>query len=128
MNVGKHNTETPKTRFQELRKELIENASNKSRQRLEGLSELDEERAATRAARGADQPVRAEGHREDRIEISSRAEELAREEQRTREAAQAEERAAHVAELKRRHDAGELHTPEALERAAERLLTSEDRV
>jgi len=56
---------------------------------------------------------RADANRRDRIELSQAARE---------HDVKAAERAAHVAELKAAHDAGELNTPERVERAATNLL------
>jgi anti-sigma28 factor (negative regulator of flagellin synthesis) len=118
--------------YEQTRQEVVEESQERVRGAREALHRLSQVRAqrlrrgretalesATQAARDA-----ATRHT-DSIEISGRARVLAGEH--TERAARGsagddEARAERVAELKQRYQRGELHTPEAAERAAEGLL------
>lgn len=114
-------------RYEESRREVAEAASDRVRDARAALARLSEVRAQRlEAARDARERARSEAARAaarsqgDELEISDRGRILAGEH---RPAASSEEaRAERVAELKERFQAGGVTTPEAIERAATRLL------
>ncbi len=114
-------------RFAETRRDVAQASSERVRNAREELTRLSELRARRlESARDAQENARLEAARQaaasrtDAVEISPRGRALAREQSEPKDV-----RSEHVAELKSRYEHGQVNTPEAIERAATRLLGAE---
>ena len=118
--------------FEQTKREVNRSNSERVRDAREALARLSEIRAQRlESAREVQNDARVEAARRasannsDQVQISNRGRMLADQVER-REPADGGDRAERIAELKARYQAGELNTPEAIDRAATRLLSGDE--
>jgi len=118
-------------RYEEMRRETHSSNADRVRGARQALARLSDVRAE-RIRRGRAQATETQQaevnqppsrHNADQIEISDRARIMARQHEQAA-ASQSDDsaRAERVSELKQRHAAGKINTPEAIDRAAQNLL------
>lgn len=108
-------------------REGLKEVADRALEQIRRAGEVDPAEAARQAA-AAQEEARAGSRTQDKIELSSGAERLASGELPGPRGAKEspEARAERIAEIKDAHQRGELHSPERLARAAERLLLGDD--
>lgn len=132
MQIGNSSPLNPRRRAIDLTRDNREGLKEAADRAVDNIQQAREfERAeAARQAESLQRETRTDEtrRREDSIELSREAERLAADElpgpRGARETPEA--RAERVAELKEAFERGDLHSPERLERAAERLLMNDD--
>lgn len=126
--------ELTRQRYEQSRLEAVQETSSRVKQARLALARLSQARAESlkevneRLASSRNQPSKAntpDFHREDRVEISATARALAGSGKMDVRGLEDQGRSERVEKLRQQYNEGSLNSPEAVERAAERMLSPE---